>query len=328
MIIKSFNLNDLKKTNSSFFLLYGENEGQKEDAIFDYFLKDFEGEIIRYDEDQILTNKEVFFEVCLNDSLFENEKIIQVNRVTTKLYNIIKEITEKKVRNKKIIFNSGILDKNSKIRKLFEIDKKLICIAFYKDNNLSLIKIANNFFKKNNIVLSNENINLIIENCSEDRKNLYNAMDKILNFCLNKKKISRVEILKLINFNQDDNYFELIDNCLAKNHLKVSKIINYKINTKINNIILLRSFLSRLKRLINLKKLHEKLGNINDTLDNFKPTIFWKDKELVEKQIKIWSKEKIYLALDEVNNIELKQKKNPILSNNLIYDFILNTTNS
>ena len=75
MIIKSFNLNDLKKIESNFFLFYGQNEGQKEDAVYNFFLKDFKGEVIKYDENQILENKELFFEICLNESLFESNKI-------------------------------------------------------------------------------------------------------------------------------------------------------------------------------------------------------------------------------------------------------------
>ena len=55
------------------------------------------------------------------------------------------------------------------------------------------------FFKYNNISISSENINLIIEKCSGDRKNLQNELDKIFNYCFENKKISRDEIIKLIN---------------------------------------------------------------------------------------------------------------------------------
>ena len=199
MIIKSFSLNDLKKNESNFFLLYGENEGQKEEVIDDFFLNNFQGEIVKYDENQILENKDIFFEVCLNESLFENKKIILVNRVTSKLYETIKELTSKKIYNKKIIFNSGLLEKKSKIRQLFETDKTLVCIAFYHDKSISLYRIASDIFKKNNISISSENINLIVEKCSGDRKNLKNEINKILNFCFNKNKISQDEIIKLIN---------------------------------------------------------------------------------------------------------------------------------
>ena len=188
MIIKSFNLDEIKKLQSNFYLLYGENEGHKDEVINNYFLKNFNGEIVKYDEDQILANKDIFFETCLNESLFESEKLILVNRVTSKLYEIIVNLVTKKISNKKIIFNSSLLDKKSKIRKLFETEKDLICIAFYQDNNISLFRIATDFFKKNNIQISSENINLILDKCSCDRKNLYNEMNKILIFSFEKKK--------------------------------------------------------------------------------------------------------------------------------------------
>ena len=327
MIIKSFNLNDLKKNSSNFFLFYGVNEGHKEETINDLFLKNFKGEIIRYDENQILENKNIFFEACLNESLFETEKIIIISRVTSKLYEIIKELTTEKLHNKKIIFNSKLLEKKSKIRQLFEVEKNLVCVPFYEDNNYSLHKIANDIFKKNNISISSENVNLIVENCSGDRKNLQNEMNKILNYCFNKNKISRNEILKLINLYEDENYFELIDYCLAKDLNKVRKIINNNSFRKDDTIILIRSFLSRLKRLIELKKLFNQIGDVKETISRFRPPIFWKDKEIVQKQIEIWPTEKVYNLFDEITKLEINFKKNYDLSNNIIFDFILNTSN-
>ncbi len=328
MIIKSFNLNEIKSAKSNFFLLYGENEGHKEQVINSVFFSDFKGEIIKYDENQILENKDIFFENCLNQSLFDNEKIILINRVTSKIYEIIKDLSEKKIINKKIILNSGILDKKSKIRKLFETEVNFSCIAFYQDNNSSLFKIASDFFKKNSISISGENINLIIDKCKGDRKNLFNEMNKIFSFSLSRNKVNRDEISKLINSYDDENYFELIDNCLAKNKNKVSKILN---NTNFSNsesIILIRSLISRLKRLMELKKLEARLGNTIETINNFKPPIFWKDKEIVEKQINNWHNKKINQLLNEANNLEIKYKRHSNLSNNLIFDLILNTTNN
>ena len=326
MIIKSFNLNDIKHSKSNFFLFYGKNEGQKEEIIYDLFLKDYDGDVVKYDENQILENKEVFFDTCLNESLFEKKKIIQVSRVTTKLYEIIKEILEKNIVDKKIILNSELLDKKSKIRKLFETEKNLVCIPFYEDNISSLYKIANDFFKKNKISISSENINIIVDKCSGDRKNLKNEINKILNFSFTQKKISKEQIFKLINMHENENFFGLIDFCLAKKHNKVTKIINNNTFSKNDSIILIRSFLSRLKRLLELKKLLLKVKNIEDTIKLFKPTIFWKDKEIVNIQMKIWSTENIYVLIEKLNILEINFKKNNELSNNIIFDLILNTS--
>ena len=328
MIIKSFKLNDIKNSQANFFLFYGDNEGEKDDVIKNCFLDVFQGEVIRYDENQILDNKKCFFETCLNRSLFDDKKILIVSRVTSKFYDIIKELFDIDIKGVKIIIKSGPLEKKSKIRQVFEKEKNLSCIPFYQDNNATLFKIANEFFKKNKISISSENINFIVEKCSGDRRNLHNEMNKILNFCFQNKNINRDEILKLINFYDDESYFDLIDHCLAKNKVKVLKIINNNLYGNSDSIILIRSFLSRLKRLIELKKLHKKLGSVSETVDNFRPQIFWKDKELVQKQVKIWSIEKVYNMLDEVNNLEINFKRNSNLSNNLIFDFILNTSNN
>ena len=328
MIIKSFNLNDLKNTQSNMFLFYGENEGLKDEIIRNCFLNNFNGEIIKYDENQILENRNNFYEVCLNESLFGEKKIILVSRVTSKISDIAIELSEIEIHNKKIIFNSGNLEKKSKLRQFFEKEKKLVCTPFYQDNAASLYKIANDFFKSNKILISSENINLIVESCSGDRKNLNNEMDKILNFSFGRKKINRNEILKLVNLFEDENYFELIDSCLSKNNKKVCKIINNKTFNKNESIILIRTFLSRLKRLIELKKLEIQLGNAKATIDNFKPPIFWKERPIVEKQIEIWSTEMVYDLLEKVNTLEIGFKRNSNLSNNLVYDLILDTSNN
>ena len=74
------------------------------------------------------------------------------------------------------------------------------------------------------------------------------------------------------------------------------------------------------------KKSQKNTGNIKKTVDFFKPNIFWKDKEIVQKQMEIWTIEKIYILIEELNKLELNFKKNYELSNNLIFDLILNTS--
>ncbi len=328
MIVKSFALNNSIKNKSTFFLFYGENEGQKEETLETIFIKNFSGELIRYDENQILDNEEVFFDSCLNESLFEQEKIIIVNRVTTKLLGTIKKILAKNVFNKKVIFSSGLLEKKSKIRQLFEKEKNLVCVPFYQDSSLSLINIANQFIKKNNISISSENLNLIVDKCIGDRKNLRNELNKILNYSSSKKIINKDEILKLTNLYRSENYFELVDSCLTKNHKKVCKLVNNNSFGKSDSIILIRSFISRLKRLIELKKLCKQNGYIDETISKFKPPIFWKDKEIVKKQINIWSISEIYSLLEKVNKLEINLKKNYETSNNIIFDLFLETSNN
>ena len=69
MIIKSFELQKIKSSHSSIILIYGNNEGIKEQIIEDCFLKEFKGDIISYDGIDVLNNKDEFISNLLNRSL-------------------------------------------------------------------------------------------------------------------------------------------------------------------------------------------------------------------------------------------------------------------
>ena len=82
----------------------------------------------------------------------------------------------------KIIIKTQNLEKKSKIRILFEKEKKLICIPVYEDNSQTLTSIIYNFLRENQIKLSQEIINILIERSKGDRINLMNELSKIKSF--------------------------------------------------------------------------------------------------------------------------------------------------
>ena len=70
MIIKSFELEKIKSYQSNLHLIYGNNEGTKEDIINNYYINNFNGEILKFDEQEILNSKDEFISGLLNKSLF------------------------------------------------------------------------------------------------------------------------------------------------------------------------------------------------------------------------------------------------------------------
>ena len=326
MILKTFELNKIKD-NSIFYLLYGKNEGLKTECI-DEILRKNDGKILNYDEKQIKDEVESFYENILSGSLFESNKVIVINRASEKIYEIIKDLISRDISNVKIVINAGILEKKSKLRSLFEKNKDMICIPTYPDNNDTLSKITSAFFRKENIAISQQNINLIIEKCNGDRGNLKNEIDKIRNYLTDKKKISAEEILKLINLSENYTLSELIDNCLAKNKNKVVNILNENNYNTEDCILIIRTFLSKAKRILKLAVQLEQNKDINETLNSAKPPIFWKDKEIVKIQLNKWKLKKIKELISNINNVELELKKNYNISVLIITNFIIENCNS
>ena len=314
MIIKSYEINKVK-SNSNFYLIYGKNEGLKEECKNE-IVKINKGKIFNYDEKQVLEETEIFFENALSGSLFEDDKIIIINRSSDKILRIINELIERKIQDIKIIFNSGILEKKSKLRSLFEKNKNLICIPVYPDNNETLSKIASIFFKKENISISQQNINLIVNKCNGDRHNLNNEIEKISKYASGKKNITTEEILKLVNLSENHGFSDLIDNCLIKNKNKIMNILNENNFNNEDCIIILRTFLIKAKKIHKLSLEFEKNNDLNKTIASAKPPIFWKDKEIVKTQLNKWKSDKIKKLIYQLNDIELQIKKNfnnPIL---------------
>ena len=148
MIIKSFEIEKIKSIKNNLILIYGTNQGYKNQVIKELFENLFKGEVLRFDENEILTNHEEFISNLMNESLFDDEKLIIISRTTDKIHKFVIEIIERKIEKIKIIINSDSLEKKSKLRNLFEKEKELICIPFYEDNDRSLILIAQNFFRQ------------------------------------------------------------------------------------------------------------------------------------------------------------------------------------
>ena len=325
MIIKFFELKKKIIENKKFFLLYGKNKGHIEEVVDENLKPTLSKNVFKYEEDEIIKNINNFKENIYNKSFFENDKLIIINRVTDKLYNFIEEIILENSKDLQIILLSSALEKKSKIRNLFEKNKETLCIAFYEDNNQTLSQIAKNFFYKRKISVSQEIINILVQRSKGDRNNLKNELEKIENFSQNGKKITLEKVLKITNLSENYDISELIDTSLSNNKNKINKILNENNFAIEDCIIILRTFLSKLKRLL---KIHERIISenldIDTAVDTHKPPIFWKEKEIVKGQIKSIQYKEMLKLISRTNEIELIIKKNPYLSINVTTDFILN----
>ena len=321
MIIKSFEINKIDFDQNKLVLFYGKNEGFKNEAT-NNLIKE-KDEVTKYEEKEVLENINNFIESILSKSLFESEKIIIIKRVTDKILKIIDEINSKNIEDIKIILNADNLEKKSKLRSLFEKNKKYICVPFYPDTEQTLSKLTFNFLKKKNISISQSNINLIVNKCNGDRETLLNELNKIEYFSKNGKKITAENIAKLTNLIENHGISELIDNCLAKNKKKIVNILNENNFNNEDCILITRTFLNKAKKILKLASEFQNNKNIDLTISSAKPPIFWKDKEITKQQIYKWTPENIKQLIYKLSEIELLIKKNINNSINLITDFIL-----
>lgn len=323
MIVKTYEVSRKRFDKQNFFLIYGENEGQKNEII-QILKKNFKGQTENYDETQILNNKELFYEKIFNQSLFEKEKIIIINRCSEKIYELAEDILDKSISDTKILFKANLLEKKSKLRNLFEKNKELVVIPTYKDTSVTLVEIAKKFFYNYKISISQETINLLVNRCNGDRGHLKSELDKILIYIQGKKNITLDEIYKLTNLVENFQISELVDYSLSKNMQKTSEIISESNYKSEDGILILRTFLQKAKRLLNLYE-QDVSVNYENLINNYAPPIFWKEKPIVKKHLESWSKPRIENLISKINKLEIFLKKNSSIGLMLVFNFIYET---
>ena len=323
MIIKQYEVSKVNTKQFPIILFYGLNNGAKEEEISKLIRLNKNIKPHIYEEKYILENYDIFYNDVISDSLFEEKKIFIIKRGTDKLVKIIEDIIEKNLSKIQIFINSGNLEKKSKLRNLFEKNKKLLCTPFYSENMSQLSQLTQNFFKKLNYPISQSNINLIISKSNGDRGILKNELEKIELYIHDKKKLTQSNLLKLINISENYSISELVDNCLAKNKNKINNILNENNFSNEDCVVIVRTFINKSKKILKLSNEFEINKNLDLTISSAKPPIFWKDKEITKQQLSKWKPENIKNLIYELSEIELKIKKNLNNSIYLVTNFIL-----
>lgn len=315
MIYKSYIVEQkISNLEKNLFLFYGENLGLKNDFKNIIKLNNKDSEIVKFSQEEILKNENLFFNEISNISLFAKKKIYYIEQTNDKLLDIIKEVVPK-IDTQKLFFFSEILDKKSKIRNYFEKSELCGAVACYPDNEISIKKKILDKLKGFDGLTTN-NINLLIENCNLDRSKLDNELTKVLTYFQN-KKLDNKKLEDLLDIKINDNFNNLKDEAFNGNKIKTNKLLSDTIIDPEMNIFYLSLINQRLSKLLQIS-IASKISNIDDAINKIKPPIFWKDKPSFTIQTKKWSSQKIKFALGKTYNLEVMFKSNSVINKNIL----------
>ena len=77
------------------------------------------------------------------------------------------------------------------------------------------------------------------------------------------------------------------------------------------------------KRLLKILNTVRDKNSLENAISSYRPTIFWKDKEIVKQQVNNWSSTNIENLIYQISEIELLIKKNSNNAINILSDFII-----
>ena len=306
MELKSYliekNLNHIK--DYPFILLYGENRGLVDElkssikSFFDY-------ETINFFQDELIKNEKLLSSEINNLSLFGKNKLIIIHEANDKILFQIKENFKKT--NNLVVILSGMLDKKSKLRDFFLKEKSCAIVACYNDNERSLIEYIKKELKDfQNLDLTL--INMIIINSNSNRQVVKNELEKIRS-CFVNRKLDREKINSLLNYRENYDFSSVRDAALNGDKEK----LNFEfcsLNINYENILIFFNYLSsRLLRLHETRIIEKRLKNVDQAIEQLKPKLFWKEKNVFLYQLDKWNLKKINIALLKLNRFDEDLKK-------------------
>jgi len=323
VILKSYiveqNLNLLDQYNS--VIIYGENNGLRDDIKEEIKKINPTFEIINLFQDEIINNKNLLFNTINNTSLFNSKKIIFIHEVSDKIFSELEECAEKKVEDIKLFVLANILDKKSKLRNYFEKKEYLAALPCYKDNERTLFKNIKDKLKEYQ-GLTPELIDIIMQNSNLDRRIINNEIMKIKSFFY-KKRMNKQDLDILLNIKATDDFSLVRDSCLIGNKKKINQLIGEIDLLPEDTYFFLNQISSRVSKLLEIQHVNKTVNDQELAMETLRPKIFWKDKPIYLEQLKRLDSDKLKKILSDIGNLEILMKKNSAIKNDVLLKNLL-----
>ncbi len=314
MIYKSYLIEkNIKSIKENVILFYGENYGIKKDFKEKIRNTNKNSEFLLFDQKNILENSSILYNEVYNNSLFKKNKILFLENVNDRVLDVIQDV-HLNLGNQKIYLFSDILEKKSKLRNFFEKSKKCAIIPCYIDNEVTIKNLILEKLKGYD-GLTAYNINLILNHVTLDRIKLNNEIEKIIAYFID-KKIKTRELSILLDVNLIDDFNFLKDEALSGNKEKTNDLLSNTILEDEKAIYYLTLINQRLNKLYQIKR--SKDLNLETTINNFKPPIFWKDKPRLIIQANKWDEKRLKRVIEKTYNIEKMIKSNSFTNKQII----------
>ena len=317
MKIKAYELKSLvEKKKYSAYLVYGQNKGlvrEKSQTIIDTY-KDDQTEIIKFENDELISEPEKLSNEFNTFSLIAEKKIIHVLNTKDNLTETITNTINIQDSTNLIIFETIELPPRSKLRKFFEKEKNLGILACYFDTERDVQDLIETTFKKEGISISRDVSLLIAKHLGNERHIIKSELEKIILYLKDKKEFKAEDILKCLSQNEDFGFDDLNYNLCDGNVVKLDKIINQLYLEGINPIALLRSAGKHFQKILFVNQKIDSGMNLNESLSQLKPPIFFLYINKFKNQVTKWRTILCYKAIERIMETEELCKLNSKIS--------------
>ena len=235
-------------------------------------------------------------------------RLIRLRGITGDHARLISEIIQEPSGDGLIIAEAGPLRRDSAMVKMFEASKTGAAIPCYADEGRSLAVLLDQTLKQENISLTPDARSYIINRLGADRAATRSEIEKLLLYIGENGKLDLEDAVEAIgdagSTSVDDLVYATATGDITNSHRALDRLT--AANTQPISVI--RSMIGHLTKLRAVVAKAETSG-LEPALASIRPPIFFKRKTAFQEQARIWSRQRLSLAIDRMLRAEIEVKQ-------------------
>lgn len=211
-----------------------------------------------------------------------------------------------------LIAVAGELGTRSALRAWFESAENAAAIGCYRDEIRDLQALISKSFAEHRISASREVTDYLVSQLGNDREVTRSELEKIITFVGDSRTLSIEEAEALVGYNRDMQVDDIVNAAADKNLRELDRMLSVHLREGTMPIIYLRALLRYFNRLYFIKARAEAGYDIEATIANLKPKVFYKQVPLLTRHARNWSLPVIVRALKLLTAAELAFKTSDV----------------
>ena len=293
------------------FFLVGDDFGQViyvTEKLLEKYFKDEDRHIEKLEHSALQKNHLLLQNHLQSLQLFSEKKAIIIKNVGETIKKDVLDIIKNSDNKFLFIIQAENLRKSSKTYKDIESTNKFCFINCYKLDLYSTINFIEIFLRKKNIEFNTEVVNIIANSLPDNLLLIKNELEKLVQYLGSEKELTIEIVQNVISGTKDLVYINLCHAIVFKDkrnllqQMERIQDINF-----INMIRIIQNYFSKVLFVKSKEKYENK--SVNFIINNIKPPIFFKEKNIFLDICNKISFEKALKFMEELVELELSCKK-------------------
>lgn len=263
-------------------------------------------------EDVLIADPARLADEILAIGLLSSKRLVMIRDAGDKLASLIESVSPSLHEGVFLMVTADELSARSGLRGWFESYPQAASIACYRDEARDIQAIVNQSFSSSTLTAGRDVIEYLCAQLGNDREVTRSELEKIIIYAGEEKTLTLEDAQALVDYNRDTQLDDIVNAAADKNIQTLDKMLAVHSREGMPPVAYLRALQHYFNRLYYVKSRALAGYDIEATVQNLKPKVFFKQAPLMIRHARNWDLPKIVRALKLLVAAELAGKTSDI----------------